>query len=184
MNKEEENTNKQKENQPEEDKHNLEEKLEELLRQGWIMLPESCRIPRNKFIKKIILNCFTNLIFFLDCNCPLMQTPNGEKYCAGCESWQFEHQRPQKHKFGELVPLSKDTDIQLKNTQISKINNRDSFDYMLNESLIRCLQTKLYFLTTLLNNEIDVLKIRDILSTINLCLQDISMAVSMEKVKQ
>lgn len=57
MNKEEEkNTNKQKENQPEEDKHNLEEKLEELLRQGWIMLPESCRISRNKFNIKTIFN--------------------------------------------------------------------------------------------------------------------------------
>jgi uncharacterized Zn finger protein (UPF0148 family) len=48
MNKEEV-LNKQTENQPEEDKHNLEEKLEELLRQGWIMLPESCPLPRKNF---------------------------------------------------------------------------------------------------------------------------------------
>jgi hypothetical protein len=113
-----------------------------------------------------------------------MQTPNGEKYCAGCESWHFVHQRPQKQKFGELVPLSKDTDIQLKETQLSKINNKQSFDYVLHESVIRCLQTKLYFLTTLLNNESDVVKIRDILSTINLCLEDISMAVALERGKQ
>jgi hypothetical protein len=37
--------NKQNENKAEEDKHNLEEKLEELLRNGWIMLPESCTLP-------------------------------------------------------------------------------------------------------------------------------------------
>ena len=27
------------------DQHNLEEKLEDLLKMGWIMLPESCTLP-------------------------------------------------------------------------------------------------------------------------------------------
>jgi hypothetical protein len=109
-----------------------------------------------------------------------MRSPSGDKYCAGCEAWHFEHQRPQKQKIGELVPMSKDTDIQLKQTGL-QTPYRPSFDYVLNQSVIRCLQTKLYFLSTLLNNESDPSKIRELLSTINICLEDIRLAIAIER---
>jgi hypothetical protein len=114
---------------------------------------------------------------FLACNCPLMKSTNGQKYCVGCEAWHFDGKdRPIKQNFGELVPMSKDTEIQLKDSQIDKKYRKKSFDYVLNQSVTRCLQTKLFYLATLLNNESDILKIKEILETMNICLENIRMS--------
>jgi hypothetical protein len=99
-----------------------------------------------------------------------------QKYCPGCEIWYFEHERP-KQKFGELVTLPKQ-DIVLKKTDLAKRND-NSYHFLHNQSIIQSLQTKLYFLSTLLNNETDVGKIKEILTTMKVCLEDISIATGL-----
>ncbi len=106
-----------------------------------------------------------------------MQTPNGQKYCVGCEAWHFDMKR---QKYGELV-LKGVTDILPKQMELQRVLPTQSFDHALNQSVIRCLQTKLYFLTTLLNNESDLNKIKDLLQTIGLCLENIRMACCLDK---
>ena len=107
-----------------------------------------------------------------------MQSPNGDKYCPGCESWQFVHERTPK----SLVPLSKETELQVKELNLQKPHNKPfPYDFVLHQSVIRCLQTKLFFLTTLLNNEKDLNKIKELLSLINMCLINLRMAVNLEK---
>ena len=110
-----------------------------------------------------------------------MQSSNGDKYCAGCEAWHFDHQRPKKQNFQELGIVKKDTDLQLKETSLDNQQRKKSFGFVLHQSVIRCLQTKLYFLTTLLNNENDVSKIKELLDLINTCLENIRLAVCLEQ---
>lgn len=105
----------------------------------------------------------------------------GQKYCAWCEAWQFDHEKKKKQKLGELAPVNKRTDIQLKENKLQKRFNKNLFDFNLNQSVVRCLQTKLFFLSTLLNNESDLAKIKEILNTINICLENIRMAVGLDK---
>ncbi len=111
-----------------------------------------------------------------------MKSPNDQKYCVGCEAWHFDQEPFKKEKFGELVPLA-NTDVLLKDSKLAKKYRGKQFDYVLNQSVIRSLQSKLYYLCTLLNSESDVTKINEILTTINMCLENIRMASCFEKNK-
>lgn len=137
----------------------IDEKIEELLNRGWILLPESCSIP----------TCFT----------PLIQNVNGQKYCVGCESWVFTAERTKKQKNGEIVPYNdKSQSLQIlrdSDKQIKPKTKKYSFDYSINQSVLQCLQSKLYFLSTLLNTLSDVDKIKNTLETIKICLEDINL---------
>ncbi len=111
-----------------------------------------------------------------------MMSPNGQKYCAGCEAWEFDHERPEKHNHGEVANFNTvNTGIQLKESKISKRFEKQSFPYALNQSVIQCLQTKLFFFVSLLNSETDVNKCKDILITIKICLENIKMTSSLNK---
>jgi hypothetical protein len=147
------------ENNGGETEHTTWEKIEGMLNLGWILLPESCSIPT--------------------CQTPLLQSSNGDKYCVGCEAWYFDRQRPQKQKLGELIPISSlKREIQLiKNSdkQIQK-SNKYGFDYVINQTTLQCLQTKLYFLISLLNTQSDITQIKEILDTIKICLENIKLA--------
>ena len=72
-------------------------KLSDLMKRGWIMLSESCPLE--------------------SCRCPLMKSPDGQKYCVQCEMWIFDHKPVKKKKFGELVPFKKPRE---NHTEISK----------------------------------------------------------------
>jgi hypothetical protein len=106
-----------------------------------------------------------------------MMSPDGQKYCVGCEQWQFEKKR---QKYGEIM-LKGVTDVQPKEMSVQTKASLN-LDSLLNESLIRCLQTKLYFLSSLLNKESDVNKIKELLETIKYCLEDIRLACCLDNI--
>jgi len=107
---------------------------------------------------------------------------NNQKYCAGCEAWHYDLQETKNQKFGELVPLySNKTDLMLKESNLTKKYRKKSFDYVLNQSVVRSLQSKLFYLSTILSSENNLQKIKEILSTMNICLENIRMAACLEQ---
>jgi uncharacterized Zn finger protein (UPF0148 family) len=134
----------------------VDQKLANLMMQGWVMLGESCPVET--------------------CRCPLMRNSQGQKYCCGCEMWHVDQDRPKKQRFGELVALHGKQNIQLKDstsTELSKINN---IEIHFSTNLQQSLQLKLIYLSSLLNNESDLNKTRQILDSIKLCMENIKNA--------
>ena len=68
---------KEKDSHKEEDSiEGTEKKLSDLMEQGWIMLSESCPLE--------------------SCRCPLIKSPDGQKYCVQCEMWIFDNKNVKK----------------------------------------------------------------------------------------
>lgn len=136
----------------------LEQKVEELLSKGWLIINESCPL--------------------VYCQTPLMTHPDiGQKYCPRCEIWHFEHERIKKQKIEDVVKMP-DRNIVLKEKEKSYDFN---YEGILQKCVIKSLETKLFYLSTLLNSENDVDKIKNILTTIKLCLDDVILAKSMDR---
>ena len=57
-------------------------KLGELMLRGWTMLADSCTVS--------------------NCKCPLMRSPDGQKYCIKSETWVYSNKKPEPKKFNEL----------------------------------------------------------------------------------
>ena len=55
-------------------------KLSDLMLRGWTMLADSCS----------------------SCQCPLMRSPDRQKYCVNCEVWIHENKKREQKKFSEL----------------------------------------------------------------------------------
>ncbi len=106
-----------------------------------------------------------------------MVSPNGQKYCPGCEAWEFDYVKRRKQKFGEVATFNTvGTGLQLKDQKVQRKIKRQPFQYTLNQSVVQCLHTKLFYFVSELNNERDITKCKEILSTIKLCMEDIKMA--------
>ncbi len=103
----------------------------------------------------------------------MLNLQTGHKYCPKCEMWHFLHERPQKQKIEDVVKMPPRDLANLPKTQFD-------YDGMLNQCVLKSLQTKLYFLSTLLNSEVDCEKINGILSAIKICLEDIAMLKTIE----
>lgn len=124
-------------------------KLSDLMKRGWIMLSESCPLE--------------------SCRCPLMKSPDGQKYCVQCEMWIFDHKPVKKKKFGELVPFKKPRE---NHTEISKKYTFPK-DTRFNHPILQTLTLKLNYLNEKLLNETDVHMIEIIAKDINLILDAI-----------
>ena len=59
-------------------------KLGELMLRGWTMLADCCSVS--------------------SCQCPLMRSPDGQKYCVNCETWIYDNKKREAKKFNELIP--------------------------------------------------------------------------------
>lgn len=144
-------------NQNDDPQIGVDQKLADLMMRGWVLLAESCPIET--------------------CGCPLMKNIDGQKYCAGCEMWHFEKERPVKQKFGELVSLKDKQNIQVKHTELSKLpKNILDYSMTLSKGVVQSLQLKLGYLSGLLNIETDVNKIKDILESMRICIDNIQNA--------
>ena len=149
-------------------------KLGELMLRSWTMLAESCSVP--------------------SCQCPLMRSPDGQKYCVNCEEWIYDNKKREQKKFNELFPSmnnqlkqqkkeipqkivkSKDVEkkeiiqegdikVQKEEKKIStKISNIKNNS---NESFTKLLEDKLVSLGNDLNNETDIKKCQDIIELMN-----------------
>jgi uncharacterized Zn finger protein (UPF0148 family) len=141
----------------------VDKKLSNLMMKGWILLADVCPIE--------------------SCSCPLMKSPDGQKYCVGCEMWHFDKEKKVKQKFGELVSLKGKQNIQLKSTQSSEVSkiqqNPVDFNITLNKTVLNSLQMKLAYLSNILNNEKEINKSKEILECMRICMENIQTANSL-----
>ena len=149
------NTQEEKEEEIKDEKEEeklIDKKLSELMEMGWTLLEEICPLET--------------------CNCPLLKSLDGNKYCVKCEMWQFPGKEKPKQKFTDLV-LKAHQELALKETGLAKINkNRFNFNVFAKESLLNSLRAKLAYLSSLLNATYDQNKTHHILQNIELCLKN------------
>ena len=130
----------------------IEKKLSELLALGWTLLEEKCPLET--------------------CDCPLLKSFDGNKYCVKCEIWQFPDQVKARQKYTDLVVKSSQ-ELVLKNTGLTKIYKNINYDIYGKESVLNSLKAKLAYLSSVLNQTKDLSKTQQILHNIELCLKNI-----------
>ena len=136
----------------EEDKE-IEKKLSDLLNIGWILLEEKCPLE--------------------SCDCPLLKSFDGNKYCVKCEMWQFPDQVKAQQKYTDLVVKSSQ-EIALRETRLAKIYPTNiNFNIYGKESILNSLRAKLAYLSNILNQTKDLTKTHQILENIELCIKNI-----------
>lgn len=140
------------ESEPEEIYEGVNKRLSDLMQRGWIMLAESCPLE--------------------SCRCPLMRSPDGQKYCCGCEMWQFDNKPRQKKKFGEVILYKGFHQNQENTTQVSKQLNKDKL-FNLSSPVLQTLNMKLSYLNQKLMNETDLHMIKVIVKDMNLIMDAI-----------
>ena len=130
----------------------IEKKLSELLTIGWTLLEEKCPLET--------------------CDCPLLKSFDGNKYCVKCEMWQFPDKERSRQKYTDLV-LKAHQELAIRETGLTKIHKRFNFNAFGKESLINSLRAKLAYLSSILNETPDQNKTQTILQNIELCLKNI-----------
>ena len=130
----------------------IEKKLSELLALGWTLLEEKCPLET--------------------CDCPLLKSFDGNKYCVKCEIWQFPDQVKAPQKYTDLVVKSSQ-ELVLKNTGLTKRYKNINYDIYGKESVLNSLKAKLAYLSSVLNQTKDLSKTQQILQNIELCLKNI-----------
>ena len=130
----------------------IEKKLSELLALGWTLLEEKCPLET--------------------CDCPLLKSFDGNKYCVKCEIWQFPDQVKARQKYTDLVVKSSQ-ELVLRDTSLTKYKNRINIDLYGKESLLNSLKAKLAYLSSVLNQTKDLNKTQQILQNMELCIKNI-----------
>ena len=133
----------------------IEKKLSDLLNIGWILLDEKCPLET--------------------CDCPLLKSFDGNKYCVKCEMWQFPDQVKAKQKYTDLVVKSSQ-EIALRETRLAKIYPHNiNLEIYGKEAVLNSLRIKLAYLSSVLNQTKDLTKTKQILENIDLCIKNIKM---------
>ena len=131
----------------------IEKKLSDLLTIGWTLLDEKCPLE--------------------SCDCPLLKSFDGNKYCVKCEMWQFPDKVRASQKYTDLVVKS-NQELALRETRLAKIyKNSININIYGKESVLNSLRTKLAYLSTVLNQTKDLNKTQQILQNMELCLKNI-----------
>ena len=140
-------------NEEKKDDKEIEKKLSDLLNIGWMLLEEKCPLE--------------------SCDCPLLKSFDGNKYCVKCEMWQFPDQVKAKQKFTDLVVKSSQ-ELALRETSLAKVYPKNiNFNIYGKEAIINSLRAKLAYLSSILNQTKDLTKTKQILENIELCIQNI-----------
>ena len=134
------------------DEKEIEKKLTDLLNIGWILLEEKCPLET--------------------CDCPLLKSFDGNKYCVKCEMWQFPDQVKAKQKYTDLVVKSSQ-EIALRETRLAKIYLHNINVNYGKEAILNSLKVKLAYLSSVLNQTKDLTKTKQILENIELCIKNI-----------
>ena len=154
------NKNTNKNNDDEDLFKGIDKKLSDLMLRGWTMLAESCPIE--------------------SCRCPLMRSPDGQKYCCNCEMWQFDNKKREKKKFTEIVPLKNQQNLAIKHMEIMKpIQNKITY---LNDSIENVLSNKLKYLAERINNENDIRNLEELMKAFNNLIDTIKHYESLKKI--
>jgi uncharacterized Zn finger protein (UPF0148 family) len=154
------NKNTNKNNDEEDPFKGIDKKLSDLMLRGWTMLAESCPIE--------------------SCRCPLMRSPDGQKYCCNCEMWQFDNKKREKKKFTEIVPLKNQQNLAIKHMEVMKpIQNKITY---LNDSIENVLSNKLKYLAERINNENDIRNLEELMKAFNNLIDTIKHYESLKKI--
>ncbi len=154
------NKNTNKNNDDEDPFKGIDKKLSDLMLRGWTMLAESCPIE--------------------SCRCPLMRSPDGQKYCCNCEMWQFDNKKREKKKFTEIVPLKNQQNIAIKHMEVMKpIQNKITYQ---NDSIENVLSNKLKYLAERINNENDIRNLEELMKAFNNLIDTIKHYESLKKI--
>ena len=131
----------------------IEKKLSDLMEMGWTLLEENCPLE--------------------SCHCPLLKSLDGNKYCVKCEMWQFPDKERSRQRYTDLV-LKAHQELAIRETGLMKVNNnRFNINFFGKESLLNSLKTKLAYLSSILNNNVDQNKTQQILQNMDLCMKNI-----------
>ena len=131
----------------------IEKKLSDLLTIGWTLLDEKCPLE--------------------SCDCPLLKSFDGNKYCVKCGMWQFPDKVRASQKYTDLV-LKSNQELALRETRLAKIyKNSININIYGKESVLNSLKTKLAYLSSVLNQTQDLNKTQQILKNMELCLKNI-----------
>ena len=131
----------------------IEKKLSDLLNIGWILLQEKCPLET--------------------CDCPLLKSFDGNKYCVKCEMWQFPDQVKAKQKYTDLVVKSSQ-ELALRETGLAKIYpHKIDMNVYGKEAVLNSLRVKLAYLSSILNEAKDLTKTHQILENIELCIKNV-----------
>ena len=138
-------------------------KLGELMLRGWTMLADSCTVS--------------------NCRCPLMRSPDGQKYCVNCETWIYPNKKPEPKKFSELFSTKsqikkekkiteeeKKDDKRIEKKEDKKIEKKEEKkDIKINgdDSVEALMENKLKILGRQLNEEDDIKKCESIIVLMN-----------------
>ena len=135
-------------------------KLGELMLSGWTMLADSCTVS--------------------NCKCPLMRSPDGQKYCVNCETWVYSNKNPEPKKFNELFNsknqmkqekkiIEKEKKEKEEKKEIKKEVKKEIKSIKINNdiSMIELLENKLNNLGKQLNEEDDINKCENIIALMN-----------------
>ena len=154
------NKNTNKNNDDEDPFKGIDKKLSDLMLRGWTMLAESCPIE--------------------SCRCPLMRSPDGQKYCCNCEMWQFDNKKREKKKFTEIVPLKNQQNLAIKHMEVMKpIQNKITYQ---NDSIENVLSNKLKYLAERINNENDIRNLEELMKAFNNLIDTIKHYESLKKI--
>ena len=135
------------------DDKEIEKKLSDLLNIGWILLQEKCPLET--------------------CDCPLLKSFDGNKYCVKCEMWQFPDQVKAKQKYTDLVVKSSQ-ELALRETGLAKIYpHKIDMNVYGKEAVLNSLRVKLAYLSSILNETKDLTKTHQILENIELCIKNV-----------
>ena len=131
----------------------IEKKLSDLLNIGWILLQEKCPLET--------------------CDCPLLKSFDGNKYCVKCEMWQFPDQVKAKQKYTDLVVKSSQ-ELALRETGLAKIYpHKIDMNVYGKEAVLNSLRVKLAYLSSILNETKDLTKTHQILENVELCIKNV-----------
>ena len=139
-------------NEEKKDDKEIEKKLSDLLNIGWMLLDEKCPLE--------------------SCDCPLLKSFDGNKYCVKCEMWQFPDKETTKQRYTDLV-LKAHQELAIREMGLTKVNKRFNINMFGKEALLNSLRAKLAYLSSILNETPDMTKSQQILQNIELCLKNI-----------
>ena len=141
-------------------------KLGELMLRGWTMLADCCQVS--------------------NCRCPLMRSPDGQKYCVNCEAWIYDNKKREQKKFNELIPSlsnqmknqkqmfkeggqkvekkeNQENQKKIENQVKEKEDKSKKIKNVSNETVIELLEKKLKYLGQSLNEETNIKKCEEII---------------------
>lgn len=137
------------------EKETVEKKLTDLINMGWTLLEEKCPLE--------------------SCDCPLLKSLDGNKYCVKCEMWQFPDKERTKQKYTDLV-LKAHQELILKETGVSSVCKKQiNLRIFGKENVLNALRAKLVYLSGILNEVSDQCKTKQILENIELCVKNIKL---------